>query len=212
MALRLLSIECHCHAALWAQVPHTNAGNGWLGRHWAGPKPGSPMSSTRKPGEKAMTFVRYLVAICIGIAGTLAWQSYGEATKQIIATTAPELGWSPEAKQTIASWVQQLGWTKSPAGSEKQGAPVAQTAPTTPSLDPEKVEQMAQNLVAVRETVEQLAAGQDQTKREIVRMESSLIDMLVKIPEPPPPVAPARKPTPAPPPTSSRAPTTAPHP
>ena len=97
-----------------------------------------------------MTFVRYLVAICIGIAGTLAWQSYGEATKQIIATTAPELGWSPEAKQTIASWVQQLGWTKSPAGSEKQGAPVAQTAPTTPSLDPEKVEQMAQNLVAVR--------------------------------------------------------------
>jgi hypothetical protein len=93
---------------------------------------GSPMSSTRKPGEKAMTFVRYLVAICIGIAGTLAWQSYGEATKQIIATTAPELGWSPEAKQMIANWVQQLGWTKSPADSEKQGAPVAQTAPTTP--------------------------------------------------------------------------------
>ena len=55
-----------------------------------------------------MAFVRYLVAICIGIAGTLAWQSYGEATKQIIATTAPELGWSPEAKQMIASWVQQL--------------------------------------------------------------------------------------------------------
>jgi len=159
-----------------------------------------------------MTFVRYLVAICIGIAGTLAWQSYGEATKQIIATTAPELGWSPEAKQMIASWVQQLGWTKSPAGSEKQGAPVAQTAPTTSFLDPEKVQQMAQNLVAVREAVEQLAAGQDQTKREIVRMESSLIDMLVKIPEPPPPVAPARKPTPTPPPMSSRAPTTAPHP
>jgi hypothetical protein len=170
------------------------------------------MSSTRKPGEKAMTFVRYLVAICIAIAGTLAWQSYGEATKRVIATTAPELGWSPEAKQMIASWVQQLGWTKSPAGSEKQGAPVAQTAPTTPSLDPEKVQQMAQDLVAVRETVEQLAVGQDQTKREIVRMESSLIDMLVKIPEPPPPVAPARKSTPTPPPTSSRATTTAPHP
>ena len=183
---------------------------GLVGTGWA--ELGSPMSSTRKPGEKAMTFVRYLVAICIGIAGTLAWQSYGEATKQIIATTAPELGWSPEAKQTIASWVQQLGWTKSPAGSEKQGAPVAQTAPTTSFLDPEKVQQIAQNLVAVREAVEQLAAGQDQTKREIVRMESSLIDMLVKIPEPPPPVAPARKPTPTPPPMSSRAPTTAPHP
>jgi len=37
-------------------------------------------------------FASYLVAICIGVAGTFAWQSYGEATKQIIATRAPELG------------------------------------------------------------------------------------------------------------------------
>jgi TRAP-type C4-dicarboxylate transport system permease small subunit len=57
-------------------------------------------------------FARYLVAFCIGVAAILAWQSYGEATKQIIATRAPELGWSPEAKQIIASWAQQLGWTK----------------------------------------------------------------------------------------------------
>ena len=85
-------------------------------------------------------FARYLVAICIGVAATLAWQSYGEAAKQMIATSAPELGWSSEAKQMIASWVQQLGWTKPPAGSEKQAAPVAQTAvapnaPTAPSFD-----------------------------------------------------------------------------
>ena len=37
-------------------------------------------------------FARFLLAICIGVAGTLAWQSYGEAIKQIIATRAPELG------------------------------------------------------------------------------------------------------------------------
>jgi len=87
-------------------------------------------------------FARYLVAICIGVAATLAWQSYGEATKQIIATRAPELGWSPEAKQMIASWVQQLGWTKPSAGPENiavrpsapetpQAAPIAQAAPET---------------------------------------------------------------------------------
>ena len=70
---------------------------------------------------------RYLAAILIGVAATLAWQSYGDATKRMIATKAPELGWSPEAKQMIASWT--LGWTKPPAGSEKQAAPVAQTAP-----------------------------------------------------------------------------------
>src|SRR5215467_8824734 len=60
-------------------------------------------SQTKRRGSRG----RFLVAICIGVAVTLAWQSYGEATKQIIATRAPELGWSPEAKQMIASWVQQ---------------------------------------------------------------------------------------------------------
>ena len=63
------------------------------------------------------SFVRYLIAICVGVAATLAWQSYGEATKQIIAMRAPQLGWSPEAQQMIAGWVQQLGWTKPPTCS-----------------------------------------------------------------------------------------------
>jgi hypothetical protein len=30
---------------------------------------------------------RFLVAICLGVAGTLAWQSYGGATKQMITTS-----------------------------------------------------------------------------------------------------------------------------
>jgi hypothetical protein len=150
-------------------------------------------------------FARYLVATLIGVAATLAWQSYGDAAKQVIATSAPELGWSPGAKQMIASWVQQLGLTKSPAGSEKQVA-VAQTAPIAPSLDPGQVQQMTQNLAAQRQTIEQLAAGQDQMGREIARLESAVAELIAKIPEPPaqPTVAPARKPTPVPP--SSRAP------
>jgi len=149
-------------------------------------------------------FVRYLVAICIGVAATLAWQSYGDAAKQIIATGAPELGWSPDAKQMIASWT--LGWTKPPADSEKQALPVAQIAPSAPSIDAEKVQQLTQSLAVLRQTVEQLAAGQDQMTRVIGRLESAVTELIVKIPEPPPqpPAAPARKPTPAPP--SSRTP------
>jgi hypothetical protein len=159
-------------------------------------------------------FTRYLVAILIGVAATLAWQSYGEATKQIIATRAPELGWSPEAKQMIASWT--LGWTRPPPGSEKQALPAAQTAPAAPSIDPEKVQQMTQSLTELRQTVEQLAAGQDQMTRVIGRLESAVTELIVKMPEPPPqpPAAPARKPTPTTPP-SSRAPIPprpAPHP
>ncbi len=151
-------------------------------------------------------FTRYLVAILIGVAATLAWQSFGDAAKQVIATSAPELGWSPEAKQMIARWVERLGWTAPLAGSEKQAAAVAQTAPAAPFIDPEKVEQMARDLATLRQTVEQLAAGQDQMTRVIGRLESAVTELIVKIPEPPPqaPAAPARKPTPAPP--SSRAP------
>src|SRR5260370_30300716 len=146
-------------------------------------------------------FTRYLVAILIGVAATLAWQSYGESAKQIIATRAPELGWSPEAKQMIATSIQWIGWTKPPAGPEKQAPLVAQTAPTTPSLDPGQVQQMTQNLATLRQTVEQLAGGQDQMARQITRVEAVVAARIVKGPESPaqPSVAPARKPTPVPP-------------
>ncbi len=105
----------------------------------------------------------------------------------------------------IAGWVERLGWIKPLAGSEKQAAAVAQTAPAVPFIDPEKVQQMARDLATLRQTVEQLAAGQDQMTRVIGRLESAVTELIVKMPEPPPqaPAAPARKPTPAP---SSRAP------
>src|ERR1700756_5488912 len=47
-------------------------------------------SQTKRRVLRAL--VRYSIAICIGAAGVLAWQSYGEATKQLVTTRAPELG------------------------------------------------------------------------------------------------------------------------
>jgi hypothetical protein len=148
-------------------------------------------SQAKRRGSRG--FARYLVAICIGVAATLAWQSYGEAAKQIIATRAPELGWSPEAKQMIASWVQQLGWTK-PLAVESKAAPVTQTAPekvapkapAAPSLDPEQVHQIALDVAALRQTVELLTAVQNQMARAVARQEAALVDILVKMPERPP--------------------------
>jgi hypothetical protein len=179
----------------------------------------------RAPESQAkgrVSFDRYLVAICIGVTGTLAWQSYGEATKQTTSTTAPELDWSPEAK--LASWVQQLGWTKPPAGLENaavwasapetpQPAPVAQLVTETVASktavldDVAQRQQIALSLAALRQTVEQIAAGQDKMAREIIKLAAD-VEMLSKIPAHPtqPPVAPARKPMPKPLPPSSRAP------
>jgi hypothetical protein len=165
-------------------------------------------SQTRRRASGA--FGRYLIAICLGVVVTLAWQPYAEATKQVIATRAPELGWSPEAKQMIASWVQQLGWTKPPV-VENTPAPVAQTAPETvaptaaPSLDPEQIQQITQRLALLQQAVEQLAATQDQMAREITRLQAADVEILLKLPAPSPPQPPAtaaRKPMPVP---SSRA-------
>ena len=148
-------------------------------------------------------FTRYVLAICIGVAATLAWQSYGDAAKQMFAAEAPELGWSPETKQMIANWVEQLGWTKPPASpavrssatETLQAAPVAQTAPAAvapsvpvaPSIDPAEVHQIAMDLTALRQTVAQITAGQDQIAREVDRLRAANQAILVKIPEPPPP-------------------------
>jgi len=169
---------------------------------------------TKKRGSGG--FARYLLAFCIGVAAAAAWLSYGEATKQAIATKAPELGWSPESKQAIASWIQRLGWTEQPVGPESaaarspaletpQAAPVGQTAPenvaekapVAPAIDPEQVHQMAQDLTALRQSVEQLAGGQGQMAHVVDRLQGAVAEILIKIPEPPPPpaiAAPAHKP------------------
>jgi hypothetical protein len=109
-------------------------------------------------------FARYLIAICIGAAIILAWQSYGEDTKQIIATPAPELGRAPEARQMIAQKVQQL---------EVDIVAVRQT--------------IEQRLAAEQQTVEQLAARQDQMASEITKLQAADQEILEKIPAPPPP-------------------------
>jgi len=158
----------------------------------------------RRPASRR--FARFLLAICIGVAGTLAWQSYGDATKQIIATRAPELGWSPEAKQMIASWT--VGWMKPPAQKTAAEAVASSKAPPVPAIDLTQVQQIAQSLAALRETVGQIAASEDQTSREIARLESAVAELISKFPEPSaqPPAAPARKPAPPVQPPSSRAP------
>ena len=166
-------------------------------------------------------FVRYLVAICIGVVGTLAWQSYGEATKQTTATTAPEPGQSLDAK--LARWVQQHGWTTKPADLENaavwllgpetpQPPPVAQVV-TQALDDAAQRQQIALSLATLRQTVEQMAAGQGKMASEINRLAAD-VEMLSKIPAHPPQphIVSPRKPMPTPPPSPRSPPPLTPHP
>jgi hypothetical protein len=164
-----------------------------------------------------LNFARYLVAICVGVvAGALIWQSYGEAGKQIIATRAPELGWSPQTKQMIAGWMEQLGWTKQPPlGHENsvvrssvwktpQASHVAQTAPDAVAPSAAVQKSVEQNLAAVRETLKDLAARQDQMEHDITKLQAVDMEILAQNPSPlaQSPATPSRNPTPVAPPSS----------
>jgi hypothetical protein len=168
-----------------------------------------PKRTPESQTKRRASFVRYLVAIylvaiCIGVVGTLTWQSYGEATKQTTATRAAELGWSPDAEVARGG---QLGWTKQSADLENAAVWLS-TAGT-----PQPPQQMAPSLAALRHMVEQIAAGQDKMASEINKLAVD-VEMLSKIPAhpPQPPVAPARKPTPTLLPPSRSSPPLTPHP
>lgn len=127
-------------------------------------------------------FMRFLTTFCIGIAATLAWQSYGDAAREMVAGAYPQLGWlAPRAA----------------------AAQTTATAPFSRAADPREVQELSQNLAAMRQRVDQLAvqlaAGQDQMTRDITaKVTMAERDILDKISAalPRPEVTAARKPAP----------------
>jgi hypothetical protein len=127
---------------------------------------------------------RLLVAFCMGVAATLAWQSYGDAAREILANLSPQLSWlAPQA-----AVAQTVG---------------AATATATASLDPQELKTMSFGLMAVRQRVDQLAAqiaaGQEQLTRDFtMKLQAAEQDILGKVSPPPPAAAPPRRPAPLP--------------
>ncbi len=125
--------------------------------------------------------MKFLVTFCIGVAAALAWQTYGDAAREMIASSYPQFSWlAPQAA-------------------------VAQTVPytirTTSSPDPQELRAMSVDLAALRQKVDQLAAqvvaGQEQITRDLTtKLQVAEEDILNKISAPPPQpaAAAARKP------------------
>ena len=109
------------------------------------------------------TLTRFIIAVLIGIGATLAWQSHGDAAREMVVARAPSLG-----------WLLSVSTTKSPA--------VAATAPDPlPQLVP-----LASNIDAVRRSVEQLAAKQEQMAQNIATLQAVEEDVRQKVSSPPP--------------------------
>jgi hypothetical protein len=125
---------------------------------------------------------RFLIVFSVGVAATLAWQSYGDAAREIIASSYPLLSWL--APQTAAA----------------KTAPevIIATAPTTTSDSEEQIKSILVNLAAVRKSVEQLAAQSVATQQQMASDIAKLNDKISSAP-PRPAAAPARKPVPPPP-------------
>ncbi len=154
-------------------------------------------------GRRAVrTFARFLLVAGIGVAATLAWQSYSEAAKQMIASWAPQLGWSSSLTLTNPSPDPEVA-AKQPSPSAVEATadaapapPLAQTATAGPS--PELAQQLARDLATVRQGVDQLTVSQEQMARDIAKLQAAEQDIRHKISASPPrPAAsPARKPVP----------------
>jgi len=56
-------------------------------------------ASLRKRTARGLACV--LIILSMGVAATFAWQSYGNATKKMIASSYPQLGWLPP--ETVAA-------------------------------------------------------------------------------------------------------------
>jgi hypothetical protein len=121
---------------------------------------------------------RVLISFCVGIAATLAWQSYGDAVREITAKQYPQLAWlAPRA-------------------------PVASPAPVVPpiaSADPAEIRAISLGLAAVRQSVDQLTAGQDQINRDMTTKlqaaKQEILDRMTML-SPQPAAPPVRKPAP----------------
>jgi hypothetical protein len=165
--------------------------------------------SLRRRASRALA--RYAIAVGVGVAGTLAWQSHRGVAMQMLAGWAAEHGWAPAwlAAEVNPPSVPDsaappsLRADQAPAPSMLQPTSVAQTAPvemaasTVPSADPPQLTAITASLAVVRQTVEQLAASQERMASDIAKLQTVEEDIRHRISAAPPrpAAAPASKPS-----------------
>jgi hypothetical protein len=158
-----------------------------------------PLGSGRSSRKRraSLGWSRALIAVAIGIAVTLSWQSYGDTAKQIIAGFAQEqLGWPISLS---ASSAPAVGEQPNLPPVPPSGSPATLPKNSPDSLrasDLQQLQSIAQELASVRGGLERLSAGQEEMARNVARLEAAeqelrdrIMTLLAK-----PVAAPARNP------------------
>jgi hypothetical protein len=152
-------------SAQWASEP--------TGRTTVRPR-GSPIEWQPREPVPGRALAPFLIAFCAGVVATLAWQLYGGAAREMIASTSSRLGWL--------------------------APPAAEAVPAVPSPDQEALKAISLDLTGVRQHLDeiatQLTVDHEQMTRDITRrLEAAEKDVLDKIGSalpPRPTAAPAR--------------------
>jgi hypothetical protein len=116
-----------------------------------------PINSSVK--RALLALVRFLITFCIGAAAILAWQSYGDATRGIIANSYLRFGWLAPQTEPVAQNTPDV---------------IAPTAPAAPSPDQQQSNVTSLDLDAMRQSIDQIAnnmaANQEQIARGVDRI------------------------------------------
>jgi len=97
-------------------------------------------------------YLKTLLAAWVGATATLAWLSYGDAARRIIASSYPKLDWLAPRLATIAH-----------RAPDTNGL----AAQVVPSPDQQRLKAMSLELEAMRQSVDRIAATQEQITQHI---------------------------------------------
>ena len=107
-------------------------------------------SPSRKRASRA--FARFAMTFCVGVAATLAWQSYGDAARRMIVNSYPQFDWfAPRRALTVQKAPDTIALAASPAVYPDQ----------------QQFDAMLRDLHAMSQSVQRIAARQEQITRTI---------------------------------------------
>jgi hypothetical protein len=148
---------------------------------------GQPAPRKRVP----LALARFLITFSLGVAAAVAWQFYGDAASEMLASSFPQVRWSAPRAEPAAPNAPETITLVQPA------------APAPPSPDRQQLSAISLDLDAVRQSIDrlsssleqmthnvgQLVAGQVQVTREITKLQAIGQYILYKNSESPPPQA-----------------------
>jgi hypothetical protein len=128
-------------------------------------------------GKRALiALVRFLIIFCIGVSATLAWQSYGDPTREMIASSYPQLGWlAPQAEPVAQKAPDVIGLASPTASSPDQQQPNAILRDFEAAW--QSIDRIATSIAFGQEqmtsSADRIATTQEQIARSVDRMATS---------------------------------------